>query len=102
MGQRWLLPGRGIFPAMRETRQGQIWPMFCRWAHHISRVSTFRWWVEYADRKNDEEDEHVADSLLYDKRHLPRTAPAPEGVMAAIAADIASAKSRAALTLTVS
>lgn len=51
-----------------------------------------RWWVEYADRKNDEEDEHVADSLLYDKRHLPRTAPAPDGVLAAIAADKAAAK----------
>ena len=26
--------------------------------------SLHRWWTEYADRKNDEEDEHVADSLL--------------------------------------
>ena len=32
---------------------------------------------EYSDRKNDE-DEHVADSLLYDRRHLPRSAPAPQ------------------------
>ena len=39
---------------------------------------SFRWWSDYADRKNDDEaDEHVADSLLYDRRHLPRTAPAP-------------------------
>ncbi|KAG2489979.1 hypothetical protein HYH03_011608 [Edaphochlamys debaryana] len=36
------------------------------------------WWKEYAARKNDEEQEHVADSLLYDERcHLPRTAPPP-------------------------
>ena len=38
------------------------------------------------DRKNDE-DEHVADSLLYDKRHLPRTTPAPDVVLAALAAE---------------
>jgi len=37
-----------------------------------------RWWTEYADRKNDEDDEYVANSLLYDRRHLPRTAPAPD------------------------
>eukprot|EP00200_Dunaliella_tertiolecta_P001508 CAMPEP_0202348988 /NCGR_PEP_ID=MMETSP1126-20121109/6672_1 /ASSEMBLY_ACC=CAM_ASM_000457 /TAXON_ID=3047 /ORGANISM="Dunaliella tertiolecta, Strain CCMP1320" /LENGTH=90 /DNA_ID=CAMNT_0048940733 /DNA_START=114 /DNA_END=386 /DNA_ORIENTATION=+ len=37
-----------------------------------------RWWTEYAARKNDEDQEHVADSLLYDERcHLPRTAPRP-------------------------
>ena len=36
--------------------------------------------VEYADRKNDEEEEYVADSLLYDRTHLPRTAPAPDCV----------------------
>ena len=35
------------------------------------------WWKEYADRKNDEEEEHVSDSLLYDYTHLPRMAPAP-------------------------
>ena len=40
----------------------------------------FRWWKEYADRKADEEDEHVADSLLYDRNHLPRAAPPPESV----------------------
>lgn len=35
------------------------------------------WWAEYSHRKNDEED-MVADSLLYDERcHLPRTAPGP-------------------------
>ena len=39
-----------------------------------------RWWKEYSDRKNDEEDEHVADSLLYDRSHLPRAAPPPESV----------------------
>jgi hypothetical protein len=41
-------------------------------------ASLKRWWTEYADRKNDEEDEYVANSLLYDRNHLPRTAPAPE------------------------
>ncbi len=40
-----------------------------------------RWWEEYADRKNDEEDEHVADSLLYDRSHLPRSIPAPDCVV---------------------
>jgi hypothetical protein len=35
------------------------------------------WWRTYSERKNDEEEEHVADSLLYDFRHLPRTTPAP-------------------------
>lgn len=39
------------------------------------------WWKEYASRKNDEEEEHVADSLLYDERcHLPRSAPRPDVV----------------------
>jgi hypothetical protein len=39
------------------------------------------WWKEYAARKNDEEEEHVADSLLYDERcHLPRSAPRPDVV----------------------
>jgi hypothetical protein len=39
------------------------------------------WWSEYAARKNDEEEEHVADSLLYDERcHLPRSAPRPDVV----------------------
>ena len=42
--------------------------------------------AEYSDRKNDEEDEHVADSLLYDRNHLPRTAPAPECVQRQLAA----------------
>ena len=35
------------------------------------------WWGEYADRKNNEDGEAVADSLLYDKNTLPRAAPAP-------------------------
>ena len=30
-------------------------------------LSTLRWWAEYSDRKNDEGDEHVSDSLLYDR-----------------------------------
>lgn len=38
-------------------------------------------WKEYAARKNDEEEEHVADTLLYDERcHLPRSAPRPDVV----------------------
>lgn len=37
------------------------------------------WWNEYAHRKNDEDEEHVADSLLYDERcHLPRTSARPD------------------------
>lgn len=44
-------------------------------------TSLGHWWGEYAARKNDEEEEHVADSLLYDERcHLPRSAPRPEVV----------------------
>lgn len=41
----------------------------------------FRWWNEYADRKNDEEHEYVANSLLYDRNHLPRTVAAPDCVV---------------------
>jgi hypothetical protein len=37
-----------------------------------------RWWKDYSHRKNDEE-EMVADSLLYDERcHLPRTTAGPK------------------------
>jgi hypothetical protein len=43
-----------------------------------SLLAPRRWWKEYAARKNDEEEEHVADSLLYDERcHLPRTTARP-------------------------
>ncbi|GMH38485.1 hypothetical protein BSKO_06369 [Bryopsis sp. KO-2023] len=42
-------------------------------------ASLQRWWKEYSARKNDEEEEHVADSLLYDERcHLPRTVERPD------------------------
>ena len=42
-------------------------------------ASLGNWWKEYAGRKNDEEEEHVADSLLYDERcHLPRMAQKPD------------------------
>ena len=34
-----------------------------------------RWWAEYSDRKNDEEDEHVSDSLLYDRYALLEHTP---------------------------
>ena len=58
------------------------------------------WWREYAGRKNDEEEEHVADSLLYDERcHLPRSAPRPtflsEGTPAAAAAHVAAKPAQA-------
>lgn len=36
------------------------------------------WWKEYADRKNDEKDEYIANTLLYDRNHLPRIAPPPD------------------------
>lgn len=40
--------------------------------------SPLSWWMEYADRKNHEDHEHVSDSLLYDERcHLPRTTAPP-------------------------
>ena len=52
-------------------------------------MTSFRFFcaiAEYADRKNDETEEYVSNSLLYDRRHLPRTAPAPDCVRAAAAA----------------
>jgi hypothetical protein len=37
------------------------------------------WWKEYSHRKNHEEDDMVANTLLYDERcHLPRTTPGPK------------------------
>ena len=36
-----------------------------------------RWWGAYAERKADDEDEVHANTLTYDKRTLPRMAPAP-------------------------
>lgn len=55
-----------------------------------------RWWKDYSHRKNDEDD-MVADSLLYDERcHLPRTTagprPQPEPEITAAAAAAAVAK----------
>jgi hypothetical protein len=45
---------------------------------HTHAQNTHSWWKEYSHRKNDQEDDMVADSLLYDERcHLPRTAPGP-------------------------
>lgn len=61
--------------------------------------SLHRWWTEYADRKNDEEEEYVSNSLLYDRNHLPRTAPAPECVQRAreaAAAEAAAAQAASA------
>ena len=50
--------------------------------------STNNWWREYTARKNDEDEEHVADTLLYDERcHLPRSAPRPDGVVMAVVND---------------
>ena len=37
-----------------------------------------RWWVEYSDRKNADEEEHPCDSLYYDRNTLPRTVPPPD------------------------
>lgn len=62
-----------------------------------------RWWRDYSHRKNDEED-MVADSLLYDERcHLPRTTagpkqqPEPEvAAAAAAAANKAASEDKAA------
>jgi hypothetical protein len=60
----------------------------------------FRWWKDYSHRKNDEED-MVADSLLYDERcHLPRTTagprPQPEPEVTAAAAAAKQPQSQAA------
>ena len=37
-----------------------------------------RWWVEYSDRKNADQEEHPCDSLSYDRNTLPRTVPPPD------------------------
>ena len=37
-----------------------------------------RWWVEYSDRKNADQEEHPCDSLYYDRNTLPRTVPPPD------------------------
>ena len=58
---------RAIYGSVEDKRQAY-------------EASLRRWWHEYADRKNDEEDEYVANSLLYDRNHLPRSAPAPDCV----------------------
>jgi hypothetical protein len=57
-----------------------------------------RWWTEYADRKNDEEDEHVSDSLLYERSHLPRSIPAPDCVVLTPVPTLAPAPARAVPT----
>ena len=69
--QRW--PGGGLAPAVWLSHSLPAPPA-------PSRVP--RRWTEYADRKQDEEgdEEHVANSLLYDRNHLPRTAPPPDCV----------------------
>ena len=44
-------------------------------------ISLSNWWQTYSERKHDEDDEeNVSDSLLYDKNTLPRSAPRPECV----------------------
>eukprot|EP00889_Picochlorum_renovo_P000645 jgi/Picre1/27675/NNA_000639.t1 len=53
-------------------------PIPCQDKKKAYEESLKRWWSEYADRKNHEDDEYVANSLLYDRNHLPRTAPAPD------------------------
>mmetsp|Transcript_35304 Transcript_35304/g.89360 ORF Transcript_35304/g.89360 Transcript_35304/m.89360 type:complete len:93 (-) Transcript_35304:440-718(-) len=68
-------PSSGLTPEMLKIIRGEI-PE----EHKEQKFdqSLQRWWKEYASRKNDEEEEHVADSLLYDERcHLPRTTPKP-------------------------
>ncbi|KAG1660910.1 hypothetical protein FOA52_007950 [Chlamydomonas sp. UWO 241] len=64
--------------------------------HQAYDTSLSSWWKEYASRKNDEEEEHVADSLLYDERcHLPRTIPPPDVVFRERAATAAAAAAAA-------
>lgn len=56
-------------------------------------ASLGNWWKEYASRKNDEEEEHVADSLLYDERcHLPRMVQRPDVLSATPATGAAKAE----------
>lgn len=76
----------------------------CSCAHACTKLpvsAACRWWKDYSHRKNDEED-MVADSLLYDERcHLPRTTagpkqqPEPEVSSTAAAAAVAASKAAA-------
>lgn len=71
---------------MALASRGSAWHLYLGWRPKSWRPTCHpapcSWWKEYSDRKNDEEDEHVADSLLYDRNHLPRAAPPPDSVFA--------------------
>ena len=44
----------------------------------LYEASLRRWWSDYAARKgDDDEEEYLSNSLLYDKNTLPRSVPAP-------------------------
>ncbi|GBF88335.1 hypothetical protein Rsub_01047 [Raphidocelis subcapitata] len=66
--------GSGLSEAMRRAIHGEVTPQE---KDAQLKGSLQRWWKEYAGRKNEEED-MVADSLMYDERcHLPRTTAGP-------------------------
>ena len=46
------------------------------------------WWRTYSERKNDEEEEHVADSLLYDYRTSAEDDAGAELSRGSIGADV--------------
>lgn len=73
--------GRGGWPLPSAPELLPSHEASCSAGHAHSRTMHLRWWTEYADRKNDETDEYVANSLLYDRNHLPRSAPAPDCVL---------------------
>jgi hypothetical protein len=64
-------------PVAETTTAGETHPAKGEGKAEAYDASLKTWWKEYADRKNDEEVEHVSDSLLYDYTHLPRSTPAP-------------------------
>ena len=92
---------RKCVPRVQRARAGLCRALRACGSHALRRS----WWTAYAERKDDEDEcapkggstallacvltrrrsilvarRYVADTLLYDKTHLPRTAPAPECV----------------------
>eukprot|EP00877_Chromochloris_zofingiensis_P013426 jgi/Chrzof1/8337/Cz03g06200.t1 len=70
---------------MLRVIRGEVGPEEKKGAYN---QSLHKWWKEYSHRKNDEDD-MVADSLLYDERcHLPRTTPGPKSCNAELEPEV--------------
>lgn len=79
--------GKGAFqasesvggPGVRgDTREGNAGAAPATSKEALYETSLRRWWSDYAARKgDDDEEEYLSNSLLYDKNTLPRSVPAP-------------------------